>query len=130
MHFAVRHCKLNRNLERRGICSVPFLTFGNGVVRLCGVELIIHKIQYEVAGEVSYSRNVLKNLPESLVKKPLVGVLLNFDKVRHFQNLVNVGKAHSFCLAETNGFDIYHTITPFKNLLLEKASVFMRIAAP
>ena len=101
-------------LKRCGIGDVSLLALCDRVIRLVCFDIIADEAEHEIARVIGYARDVLKDLFKSLLKKPFVGILLDLDKVWHFNDLVCVGKAHSLGFSQTHGSGVYHIITPFK----------------
>ena len=79
------------------------------------VELIVNKVEHKVVLVIGDTRNVPENLPETFLKEPLVGSLLNLDQVRHIDYFINFTEAHALGIAQLYGFDINHMRihTPF-----------------
>ncbi len=97
------------NAQRGSIGNVPLLTFLNGVLGLA-VQAIIHKAQRQITGVILNSADIVENLSQAFVQKPLVRIFLNLDQVRHLDDFVDVGKAHPLGFAEFYGLDFHHKI--------------------
>ena len=54
------------------------------------------------------TRSAPEYLLETFLKEPLVGSLLNLDKVRHIDYFINFTEAHALGIAQLYGFDINH----------------------
>ena len=83
---------------------------GNGSVlalldRVSGIRVNgkIGKFNRKVAREVHDGRYVAKNLVESFLKKPFVGILLHLEEVGHIARSLYLGKAFSYVGAEFTG---------------------------
>ena len=98
------------NSERSGICSVALLTLDYAVVGVVNIELIIEKVKHKVSCVVGNTGHIAENLLEAFLQEPLVGLLLNFDKVRHIDDFIDFRKTHTFSLAELYGFNINHRL--------------------
>ena len=102
-----------------GISRVSFLAFFHRVFGL-GIQRKVDKFQDQVAAEVCNGRNILKYFFQTFVQEPLVAVLLHFNQVGHFQNFIDLGIAHSGCVAKlecTNSVFV-HLVTS-RNLRLQ-----------
>ena len=84
------------DLERSSVCGVPRLAL---LLRILGrfVHGIVHERKLQIAGVVRDRCYALEYLPQTLVQKPLVGVLLNFEQVRHILDLFRPSEALSDC---------------------------------
>ena len=87
------------HLQGCGISRVSFLAFFNRVFGL-GIQRKVDKFQDQVAAEVCNGRNILEYFFQAFVQEPLVAVLLHFNQVGHFQNFIDLGIAHSGCVAK------------------------------
>ena len=87
--------KAHGDAQGRGIVNIPLLTFFHGVFRVIKVDVVVHKFKDQFLRIVSDGRNVRQHLFQILRNKPLIGILLNFDQVRHVENLVDTGEAHA-----------------------------------
>ena len=83
-------------LQRGGIRCVARLAL---LLRILGrlVHGIIHEGELQVAGVVRNGSYTLEDLPQALVQKPLIGILLNLEQVRHVLDLFRAGIALSDC---------------------------------
>ena len=80
---------------------------------MININRVINKIKHKIILIIGNSRHILKYFFKTFVKEPLIRLLLDINKVRHINNFIDFAKAHSFTIAELNGFDINHRrITP------------------
>ena len=84
--------------KSRSVGSIAFLAFLYAVVRLV-IQFIVYKIEYQISGIIRDAGNIAENLFQALFQKPLVGILLHLDQVRHVQDFINPGEAHASILA-------------------------------
>ena len=91
----------DRDPQRRGKVDVSFLALLNRILRVFGVKGVVNEFDLEVAGKVPDRRNVMQNLAQPLVKKPLVGFGLNFDQIRKRIVEAGSGKALSDVLTKS-----------------------------
>ena len=63
------------------ICSVTFLAFFNSILDVILAELEINKFKTELSIVVLDGRYIPENLMQSFGKEPVVGILLNLNKV-------------------------------------------------
>ena len=106
--------------QGRCIGHVALFALFDAVLRLL-VEAEVHKAQCQIAGIVLNGADVVEDLFQALVQKPLVRVLLDLDEVRHTDDFVDVGEAHALGLAELDGLDFHHKIN--HSLLLYSTDV-------
>ncbi len=99
-----------RHAQRGGISGVPDLALLHAVVRLVGIQLVIDKVQHEVAGIVGNAGNFPEHFLQAFVQKPLIGFLLYLYQIGHIQDLIDPGEAHSGILADLYRFDIHHRL--------------------
>ena len=97
--------KSDFDLDRCGIGRISLLALLDGVLHFIAAELEVHEIQAEVSGEVLDRENILEDLGQSLVQEPVVGILLDFDEVRHLQDFLLSLEAHPDAFA---GLDRTH----------------------
>ena len=97
-----------RSLHPQGRCVgyIPLLALCN---RIFGgvVDLVIHKIEHQVSVVVRDRCHVPENLFQALFLKPLIGILLHLNQVRHFQNFIDLAEAHSRVLAKLLGCNLH-----------------------
>ena len=86
--------KANFHLERCSIGSIPLLALFNGVLCFGPHQFKVHKLQTQMTGKVLDGRNIIKGLPEPLMQKPLIGILLDFNEVRHFKDFFTARESH------------------------------------
>ena len=94
------------NLDRLCIGRVTFLALLNGILGLF-VERIVQEGQLQIAGIVADRRHVVEDLAQSFVQKPLIGILLDAQEVRHFQDFLIFGVALSLCLTELHVLNLH-----------------------
>ncbi len=82
----------NTDLERSGICGVTRLALFLGVLGLL-VHRIVDEAQFQIAGVVGNGVGLLKDLAQTRLQEPLVGALLDLQKVWHVHDLLGAGKA-------------------------------------
>ena len=84
------------DLQRGGVCGVARLAL---LLRILGrlVHGIIHEGELQVAGVVRNGSYALEDLPQALVQKPFIGILLDLEQVRHVLDLFRAGIALSDC---------------------------------
>ena len=84
------------DLQRGGVCGVTRLAL---LLRILGrlVHGIIHEGELQVAGVVRNGSYALEDFPQALVQKPLIGILLDLEQVRHVLDLFRAGIALSDC---------------------------------
>ncbi len=112
------------DLARFGVCKpchhhktcrvgyVALLALRNGIFQII-VEAVINKGHLKCSVIVRDRRHFAEYLPQTLIQKPVVRILLNLDKVGHIQHFVNSCEALSHIFAELNVLDIHHRlITP------------------
>ena len=105
------------HIEGGGIGGVAELAFLDCVLRLV-IDAEIDKFEHKVAGVIHNSRGIVEDLLESLLKEPMIGILLHLDEIGHFQHFGDFGKGHSGISAVLNFCDIHHFVcfTPFRIL--------------
>ena len=102
--------KPGRHPKGGRVGGVSFLALFHRVVWLVYIQLVVYKVQNQVASVIRNPGNILKDFLQSFVQKPLVGILLYLDQVRHFQNLINAGKTHSHRFSQVHRFDVHHRL--------------------
>ena len=98
----------------RRVSGIPLLALGHAVIGLI-VELVTNEIEHQIVVEVCNTRNVLENLFQALCKEPFIGILLDLNEVRHFQDFLDLAEAHSSILAQLNRFNIHHLVQPLQS---------------
>ena len=88
--------KAHGDTQRRGIVYIPLFTFFHRVFRMIKIDVIVHKFEDKFFGIVGNGRNIRQYFLQILRNKPLIGILLNFDQIRHVEDFVDPGKAHAF----------------------------------
>ena len=110
----------SRDTQRGSVGHVPLFALLDGILRLL-VQAEIHKAQCQVAGVILNGADVMEDLFQALVQKPLIRVLLDLDQVGHTDDFVDVGEAHALGFAELYGLDFHHKIN--HSLLLYSTDV-------
>ena len=80
------------DLDGGGIRGVPGLALLHGVLGGL-IHGVVDEGELQVARVVADGGHILKDLPQSRVQEPLVGVLLHLQEVGHVQDLLMAGKA-------------------------------------
>ena len=106
--------KTDEHLKRRLVGRISLLALLHRILR-GGVDREIDKFNREVARIVVDGRDVPQDLHHTLLAEPLKGFLLYLDEVRHFQGLVDLGKAESRGFTELLGLQ-HRRITPFHRI--------------
>ncbi len=91
--------QLNKHFQRRRIGAVPFLALLDRILGILLLEPVTGKSQAEMSAVVLDRRNIVQYFLKSLITKPLIGVLLNFDQIRHGQDFLLTLIAHPDILA-------------------------------
>jgi hypothetical protein len=99
--------KTSTDTQRRRIGDVPHLAFLHGIFRIF-VQTIIHELQYQIAGVVGDRGRIVEYLFQPFFQEPLVRVFLNFDEVGHFQDLIDLRKAHTGVVSQFYRFNVHH----------------------
>ena len=84
------------DLQRSGVCGVARLALLLRVFRGL-IHGIVHEGKLQIAGVVRNGGYALENLPQPLVQKPLIGILLDLEQMRHVLDLFRAGIALSDC---------------------------------
>ena len=86
-------------------------------VALRAKNLIINKFNHKVDRIIGCRRNITKTFSYSFLNKQIIGLLLDFDKIWHFQNFIYSGITHSLVCAQLNR--MYHKLNHLvKNLFV------------
>ena len=88
--------KTNLNFDGRGVRCIPLFALFYRILDIILAQSVINKLKAKMPGKIGNRRNIIEHFPESLVQKPLIGFLLNLNKVRNAQNLVLPGVAHPY----------------------------------
>ena len=90
--------KADLHFQRSCVCGVPLLTLGDGILHIVSAQCEIHEFQAQLTAVIRDRRDIRKYFFQALVQKPLIGVLLDFDQIRHFQYLFlpRVTHTHAF----------------------------------
>ena len=79
------------NLDGLCVRCVALLALLHGVLgRL--VHGVVEETQFEIAGIVGNGIDIAEHLAQALAQKPLIGILLDLEHVRQFQDLLLLGK--------------------------------------
>ncbi len=81
--------------ERSCIGAVSLFALFDRIFRVLFFKGITCKSQAEMPAEILDRRNVIQYFLKALVTKPLIGVLLNLDQIRHRQNFLLALIAHT-----------------------------------
>ena len=86
------------NLQRCSISHISLFTLFDRILCILFVKCKVDKFQTELSAIVCDWRNVVEYFLQSFVKKPLVGIFLDFNQIGHFQDffLSLVAHAHAF----------------------------------
>ena len=84
------------DLQRSGVCGVARLALLLRVFRGL-IHGIVHEGELQIAGVVRNGSYALENLPQPLVQKPLIGIFLDLEQMRHVLDLFRAGIALSDC---------------------------------
>ena len=68
------------------------------------------RMSFSHIDEVINGADIVEDLLQAFIQKPLIRVLLHLDQVRHTDVFVDVGEAHALGFAELNGLDFHHKI--------------------
>ena len=93
------------NAKRRGICRIARFAFGNIVFRSI-VKAVVNKAEPQVSAVVRYIGHIPEDFFQTLLNKPFVRILLNFNEIRHVNNFVDLREGHSVVIAQAYRF--YH----------------------
>ena len=77
--------KADSHLQGSSIRRVSFLALFDRILNVILTQLEIHELQAQMAAVVFDWRYVVENLFQPVGQKPVIGVLLDFDQVRHLQ---------------------------------------------
>ena len=87
--------KTDSDLQRCRICCIALFTLLDRVLCTFHVKRKVGELQAELATIIGDRRNIRKCFTQSFIQKPLVGIALNLDQVRHIKNFLFTGIAHS-----------------------------------
>ena len=90
------------DFQRCCISCITFFTLINRIFCIFLAECKIHKFQTQMTIVICDRGNIIEYLFQSFVKKPLIGIFLNFNEVRHLQYFLLPGIAHAEAFS---GFD-------------------------
>ena len=68
-------------------------------------KLIVDKLQAQMTAVILNRRDILEHLMKTLPKEPVVGILLDLDQVRHFENFFLTRIAHPHAFADLYGIN-------------------------
>ena len=69
---------------------------------------VIQEAQLKLTGEIGNDTNILEDLSQACIQKPLIRVLLDSQHVRHFQDLLVLCVALTHGLAKQLVLDHFH----------------------
>ena len=95
------------DLERSSIVAVFLSALFETADRIRRIEFFVKEIDFPNVLRVRYRRDLLENLLNTLIKKPVVGILLDLDKIGYFDYLVNTRVGHTHGLALFDGMHHY-----------------------
>ncbi len=95
------------DLDGLGVGGVALFALFDGVLGLV-VHAVVEEAQLEITGVVGNGVDVLEYLMQSLVEEPLIGVLLDLQKVGHLKDLFVLGIALAQGFAEQFVFHQCH----------------------
>ncbi|GFI11333.1 hypothetical protein IMSAGC007_03807 [Lachnospiraceae bacterium] len=74
--------------QRSCIRCISFLAFLDCIfnIAFACAKCKINKFKTQLTAVIGNRRNVVKHFPKSLIQKPSIGIFLNLDQIRHFQN--------------------------------------------
>ena len=78
--------KSHPDLQRCGVGGIPLRAFFNRILHIFFAQSKVHKFKTQFAAVVLNRGNIIKNFSESLIQKPLIGILLNLNQIRHLKN--------------------------------------------
>ena len=73
----------------------------------CRIKLLVKEIDLPNILRIRYRRDLLEDLLNTLIKEPVVGILLDLDEIRYFDYLVDTRVGHTNCLALFDGMHHY-----------------------
>ncbi len=85
--------------KRCCVSSISFLALLDGILDFIFAEFIADKGQTQPSAEILDRRDVIKDLLQTLLKKPLVRIRLHFDQVGHGQHFLLTLITHAHALA-------------------------------
>ena len=111
--------KMNKYLQGSRIGAVALFALFDGILCVLLIEPVARKRKAQMSAVVLDRRNVVQHLPETLLAKPLIGVLLNFDQIRHRQDFLLSLVAHTDVSATACRMYpvFFHQIYPVKSTL-------------
>ena len=110
------------NLDGLCVRCVALLALLHGVLgRL--VHGVVEETQFEIAGIVGNGIDIAEHLAQALAQKPLIGILLDLEHVRQFQDLLLLGKTLAERLAHHDILCDRHVTSsqPFCSCLMTRA---------
>ena len=81
--------------QRSRISRIPLLALFYCVLCFLGLEFMLNKLKAECTREVLDGRYIIESFLEAFLKKPFIGVRLNFYKIGHFKYLATSRVAHT-----------------------------------
>jgi hypothetical protein len=72
---------------------------------------MVEKLKLQIVSKVGYGGYVRKHFLQSLVDKPIIGLSLYLNEIRHLADFMNSRKAKPFFVAYF--YRVGHNITPY-----------------
>ena len=79
--------KTNFDVHRCRIGFIPLLALLNAIFRFAQIK--VFKVQLQIASEILDWRNVMENIIEACLNKPLIGFPLDVNQMRHWQYFID-----------------------------------------
>ncbi len=73
--------------QRGRIGGISLLAFLNRIFHVVSAQFKVDKFKAQGTAVICNRGDIVESLPQTLVKKPLIGILLDFNQVGHLQNL-------------------------------------------
>ncbi len=85
----------NLYFQRSSISSISLFAFLDGSFHVFLAQSKINKFQAQMTAVVGNRGNVIKYFVQPFIQKPLVGIFLDFNQIRHLKNFFLSGIAHA-----------------------------------
>ena len=95
------------DLKRSSIIAVFLSTLIQTADGIGRIKLLVKEIDLPDILRIRYRRDLLEDLLNTLIKEPVVGILLDLDEIRYFDYLVDTRVGHTHCLALFDGMHHY-----------------------
>ena len=82
-------------LKWRRIGGITFFTLFNRVFHVFLTQSKVNKFQAQMTAVIGNRGNVIKYFVQPFIQEPLVGILLDFNQIRHLKNFFLSGIAHA-----------------------------------